>query len=100
MTREISDADRITQIERDLRDHSKILTAYGETIKLLDQERINRMIVDAREDERDLALNQRLDRMEASIIAVKKPLWSVADTIGLAILGAVMTFILKGGLAQ
>lgn len=100
MTREISNEDRLSRIERDLQDHAKTLGVFGNAIGKLEKESVDRLIVAAREDERDHALKERLDRMEASIIAVKKPLWTVAGTIGLAILGAVMTFILKGGLAQ
>jgi hypothetical protein len=75
-------------------------------LKLVEEYWVTRKIAEAREDERDKALYERLDRTDADIKALRsevkdmkgvgaKALWVIAG----AVLLAVTTWVIKGGLA-
>jgi hypothetical protein len=80
--------------------------AIGARVRALESYAQSRAIVEAREDERDKALYDRLARMEDHITDTKseikgikglgaKVLWTIASALILAL----VTFVLKGGLA-
>lgn len=91
--------ERMSNVERDVRDHAKTLSSMLETLRTLEQERIERKIVAAREEERDKALNERLTTIETAIKGIQgvgnKLVWIAAT----AVFGAFIAFIIKGGLS-
>lgn len=90
---------------RDLQAQAKTLSAYADEIQKHDTrlaalETANRLreISEAREEERDKALNARLEKIEKAIEGIQgvgnKLVWLVGSGIVLAFL----TFMFKGGL--
>lgn len=107
---------RLLNAERDLQSHAKTITVFTDEIarhlvriETLEGWRHNQNVVEAREDERDKSLYQRLDKIEKSIEVVGaesksginairgfgwKIFWLVAGTC----VAVFVTFTLKGGL--
>lgn len=101
----MTEHDRLGLAERDLRDHAKSLSVLVIEVGKLDirltaleKAEMARVIQDAREEERDKALNKRLDSIDENIKKIigdrSKVLWA----IGLAILAIVVKWALEGGL--
>jgi len=95
----------LKRIDHYLTRHGEILSSYGDRmtlmdarLKLVEEYTVTRKIAEAREDERDKALYSRLDRIEKDIDGIKglgsKALW----VVGSAVILAIVTFALKGGL--
>jgi hypothetical protein len=59
----------------------------------------SRAITEAREDERDKALYDRLDRMEGDIKSIKGLGFKALGVVGAAIALALVSFLIKGGFA-
>lgn len=96
---------RLQKLEQYMSQHgnsiSELVKAHSsldDRVKRLEELAQSRAITEAREDERDKALYGRLDRMEAEIKGIKgigsKALWVFIA----AIITAVSTFVLRGGL--
>ena len=107
MTREVTEAERLATVERDVRDHSSTLSAHNMAIETLDRESVERRIAAAAEGERNKALYGRLDRMDTSMEAIRKevndfkkavtrPLWALAGIFGLALTGALIKMAFAG----
>ena len=89
---------RVDTVERNQSDLARSITEIvgelGEMRKPLDELRVDRAV----RQERDKNLNERLDRIEASIAAVYSlGKWLLA-TFGAVLIVAVASFIVKGGL--
>lgn len=114
--RELTIQQRVENAERDLRDHSKTLTAHNDAIKMLElrtlaieEARRARQLEEVRREEReearDRALNVRLDGIVKDIEVVQKDVVSIKGAgakvawIVIAIVaGAAVTWMLKGNL--
>lgn len=104
--RPVSDADRVANVERDLRDHAKTLSTLVESSRsfdtrliVLEQADRNRQLSEAVEKERDkntaewrTNVNSRFEKIEGGI---SKLLW----TFAIAIVAAFAAFLIKGGLS-
>lgn len=113
--RVLTPTQRLDFAERDLRDHSKSLTAHTDAIKALEvrvlaieEARRARQIEEVRREEREearhLALGVRLDGLSMQIGEVKKDVSTlkgagvkVAWIVIALVLGVATTWILKGG---
>lgn len=89
---------RLDGIERNLSDVSKSITEiildHKKTKEVLDEIKVDRAV----RQERDKNLNDRLDRIEADVSAIKRlGLW-ILTAIGSGMVLAILNFILKGGL--
>jgi chromosome segregation ATPase len=98
-------AKRLDIVERDLRDHAKSFTAITEQVhnwqqRVIALETVIRKmeIAEARAEERELRLNERLKNIDADLEAIRgvgtKLLWIVAG----GVVTAFLAFLLKGGL--
>lgn len=89
--------DRLDIVERDVRDHSRILTEHngslGEQRKLLGE--LSRY-KDIREVE-DGYLDERLDRIEKSLNGVYKLGWWILAAFGAAAISLIANFAFNGG---
>lgn len=89
---------RLDGIERNLSDLGKSITEI-----VLDQKKTKEVLAEIRVDravrqERDKNLNERLDRIEADVSAIKKlGLW-LLTAIGSGMVLAILNFVIKGGL--
>ena len=106
MTRGVTQAQRLDFLDRDLRDHSKSLTALtdgiadlGKRITALEEANLSYRVYIAREEERDKALQARLSGIETSLNGIKGGFNKLLWIIGTGVIGAFVAFIIKGGLA-
>lgn len=76
----------------------KEAVAIEARVRALETSNQNRAIVEAREDERDKAMQERLARLEDGIQAIRGSGSKVIWTIASAVILAVVAFVLKGGL--
>lgn len=90
---------RVGLLERDFRDHAKTISNIVEEVRVISSWQRSQDLIMAREDERDKALNKRLDAIEADIRSIKggfsKAQWVVISAVILAI----VAFAFKGGFA-
>lgn len=88
---------RVDTVERNQSDLARSITEIvgelGEMRKPLDELRVDRAV----RQERDKNLNERLDRIEASIAAVYSLGKWLLGTIGAVVVAAAVTFMLNGG---
>lgn len=116
VSRELTIQQRVDQAERDLRDHSKTLSAHNDAIKMLElrtlaieEARRARQLEEVRREEREeareKALNIRLDSITKDIEAVRKDVISikgagakVAWLVIAIVVGAAVTWLLRGNL--
>lgn len=89
---------RVDMLERDVRDHSKSITAMIEEVRVISQWQRAQDLIMAREDERDKALDNRLRGIETELHSIKggfsKAQWIIIGAVILAIVG----WVLSGGL--
>lgn len=99
---------RVATLERDARDHAKTLTAHNglitdvnEKVSAIEAARQDRLIFEARREEKELArsqaVNERFDRVEDQLKAIKDNGNKVVFIVLTAVIGAVVLFMMKGG---
>lgn len=107
MPKDVTLAQRLSLVERDARGHARALTNltlrygdYEQRLSVIEAWRQDRMIDDARADERDKALYGRLDRIEAGLgkmnNGISRALWIVAGTVIPAALVAIAIVLVIG----
>lgn len=96
---------RIEFLERDSRDHAKTLTMLTDqlqqnTLRLgaLEKVDIAQEVAQARQEERDKALNTRLTTIENDIRSIKGAGTKLLYLVAASIIGAFVLFVVKGGL--
>jgi hypothetical protein len=89
--------DRLDLVERDVRDHSRILTEHNGALK--DQKTsIDKLERDkAVREVEDTHLDERLDRIEKSIGAIYRLGWWILGAFGAAAISLVANFMFRGG---
>lgn len=97
---------RLGLLERDARSHARSLTeiigtmrTFADDLKLLREWQMNRLVAEAREEERDKALYRRLDELSAAIKSMRDRDGRVLWIIGTALLLAFVAFVVRGGIA-
>lgn len=89
---------RLDGIERNLSDVGKSITEivldHKKTKDVLDEIKVDRAV----RQERDKSLNERLDRIESDVSAIKRLGMWILMAIGSGMVLAVLQFIIKGGL--
>jgi hypothetical protein len=89
--------ERIENAERDLCDHAKTISAYGDKINSLSKAVDELMLDRAVRTERDINLNGRLDRIETGLGNVYNLGKWLLIAICSAFVTAGVTFIINGG---
>lgn len=101
--------ERFSLVERDVRDHAKSISAIATEVAHINDWRTNLNLTAAREDERDKSLYRRLDEIDRNVEAVRveaqegvKGIRNAASRVQwivvTVVIGAVLTFIIRGGL--
>jgi len=89
---------RLDGIERNLSDQGKSITEivldHKKTKDVLDELRVDRAV----RQERDKNLDDRLNRIENDVSAIKKLGMWILTAIGSGLVLAILNFIIKGGL--
>ena len=83
-----------TQVERDVRDHARIITELINRLSKIENERATEHAVAEVEE---VSLNDRLRRIEESIKQVYDLGKWLLGSVGALILTAIVGFVLKGG---
>ena len=89
--------DRLDLVERDVRDHARILTEHNQALKD-NGKALNGLVRD--KDVRAVEskhLDDRLDRIEASLGGVYKLGWWILTAFGAAAVSLIANFIFRGG---
>lgn len=96
---------RMEFVERDLRDHAKSLTSLTDQlgqasmrISALEKVDVVQEVAQARQEERDKALNSRLTTIESDIRSIKGAGSKLLFIVGTSVVGAFVLFVIKGGL--
>ena len=85
------DETRLAAVERDTRDHARIITEFNKTFGQID-------VREAARIEREKGLEDRLDRIEESIKAIYGLGKWLLGAVGGVLITAVVGLILKGGI--
>lgn len=89
---------RVDTLERDSRDHAKTLSEIIEKLNLLEKENHERRLIEVRAEERSIARTEQLERIEKDIAGIKAVGSRILWIIVVAVIGAFVTFVLRGGL--
>jgi CHASE3 domain sensor protein len=104
--RKLDATAQIETLQRDLRDHAKTLTeiisaqtTLSGRVQMLEQAQGERMVLEARQEERAIARIEWQERIEKEVNSLRgvgvKLLWIIAT----GIIGAFIVFMVNGGMA-
>ena len=81
---------RLTYVERDVRDHAKTIGEHNKELQAIVTERAVNV-------ERDIRVNERFDRLEKAINGVYKLGWWILAAFGGLLVALIANFLFKGG---